>query len=101
MNLRILVETMRTPDGVVGTIRSSRSRKKLYGFMRLYRSAAVVQAQEAPGSQDTQDHILRSLREIRWGLKDPESGEQAQTRGRAARDRGLPLPKTCEDRVVA
>lgn len=62
---------------------------------------AVVQAQEAPGSQDTQDHILRSLREIRWGLKDPESGEQAQTRGRAARDRGLPLPKTCEDRVVA
>ena len=30
MNLRILVETMRTLDGVVGTIRSSRLRKKLY-----------------------------------------------------------------------
>ena len=31
MNLRILVETMRTLDGVVGTIRSFRLRKKLYG----------------------------------------------------------------------
>ena len=26
-------------------------------------------------------------------LKDPESGEEAQTRGRPARDRGLPLPR--------
>ena len=39
--------------------------------------------------------------DIRWGLKDPELGEEAQTRGRPARDRGLPLPKTGEDRVVA
>ena len=34
MNLRILVETMRTLVGVVGTIRSSRLRKKLYGGTR-------------------------------------------------------------------
>ena len=39
--------------------------------------------------------------DIRWGLKDPESGEEAQTLGRPARDRRLPLPKICEDRVVA
>ena len=31
--------------------------------------------------------------DIRWGLIDPESGEEAQTLGRPARDRGLPLPK--------
>ena len=37
--------------------------------------------------------------DIRWGLKDPEAGEEAQTLGRPARDRGLPLPNTCEDRV--
>ena len=30
MNFRFLVETMRTLDGVVGTIRSCRLRKKLY-----------------------------------------------------------------------
>ena len=30
MNLRILVETMRTLDGVVGTILSSRLRKKFW-----------------------------------------------------------------------
>ena len=30
MNLRILVETMRTLDDIVGTIRSSRLRKKMY-----------------------------------------------------------------------
>ena len=29
--------------------------------------------------------------DIRWGLKDPESGEEAQTLGRPARDRGLPF----------
>ena len=39
--------------------------------------------------------------DIRLGLKDPKSGEEAQTLGRPARDRGLLLPKTCEDKVVA
>ena len=38
--------------------------------------------------------IPRGDSDIRWGLKDPESGEEAQTRGRPARDRWLPLPKT-------
>ena len=38
--------------------------------------------------------IPRGDSDIRWGLKDPESGEEAQTRGRPALDRGLPLPKT-------
>ena len=32
--------------------------------------------------------------DIRWGLKDPESGEVAQARERPAPDRGLALPKT-------
>ena len=43
----------------------------------------------------------RSESDIRWGLKDPESGEEAETLGRPVRDRRLPLPKSCEDRVVA
>ena len=37
--------------------------------------------------------------DIRWGLKDPESGDVAQAR--PGRDRGLTLPKTREHRVVA
>ena len=34
----------------------------------------------------------RKESDIRWGLKDPESGNVAQGRRRPARDRGLPLP---------
>ena len=36
--------------------------------------------------------------DVRWGLEDPESGGEAQTLGRPARDRGLPFPKTCKAR---
>ena len=39
--------------------------------------------------------------DLRWGLEEPESGGEAQALVRPARDRGLPLPKTCEARVVA
>ena len=42
-----------------------------------------------------------SRREKVGELGDPESDEEAQALGRPARDRRLPLPKTCEDRVVA
>ena len=38
--------------------------------------------------------------DIRWGHKDQESAQGAQTLARPARAPGLPLPKTCEDRVV-
>ena len=31
--------------------------------------------------------------DIRWGLKGPESGEEAPTHGRPARDRGVAFAK--------
>ena len=39
--------------------------------------------------QKDKERQQRMESDIRWGLKDPESGEEAQTRGRPARDRGL------------
>ena len=39
--------------------------------------------------------------DVRWWPQEPESGGEAQALVRPARDRGLPLPKTCEARVVA
>ena len=39
--------------------------------------------------------------DVRWWPQEPESGGEAQARARLARDCGLPLPKTCEARVVA
>ena len=44
--------------------------------------------------QKDKERQQRIENDIRWGLKDPESGEEAQTRERPARARGLPLPKT-------
>ena len=39
--------------------------------------------------QKDKERQRRMESDIRWGRKDPESGEEAQTRGRPARDRGL------------
>ena len=39
--------------------------------------------------------------DVRWEPQEPESGGEAQALVRPARDRGLPLPKTCEASVVA
>ena len=44
--------------------------------------------------QKDKERQQRMESDIRWGLKDLESGEVAQVRGRPARDRELPLPKT-------
>ena len=53
MNLRILVETMRTPDGVVRFVPLAREKN----CMASCACTALVQADEAPGKQDTQVHI--------------------------------------------
>ena len=53
----------------------------------------VTSGQHTQKDKETQQRIES---DIRWGLKDPESGDVAQACGRPARDRGLALPKTCE-----
>ena len=45
-------------------------------------------------AQKDKDRQQRIESDIQWGLKDPESGDVAEARGRPARDRGLALPKT-------
>ena len=42
--------------------------------------------------QEDKERQKRMESDIRRGLKDPESGEEAQTLGSPARDRWLPLP---------
>ena len=40
-------------------------------------------------TQKDKEKQQRIESDIQWGLKDPESGEVAQARGRPARNRGL------------
>ena len=59
----------------------------------------VTSGRHAQKDKERQQRIESG--DIRWGLKDPESGDVAQARGRPGRDRRLTLPKSSEHRVVA